>query len=69
MNIKVKVHPSSSKEEIKKLNEGEFGVWVKEKPVENKVNIKLIKILERYFNKEVKIVSGFKSKNKVIEIK
>ena len=60
MKIKVKIHLSSSKEEIRKLNEGEFEVWVKEKPVDNKVNIKLIKILKEYFNKEVKIVSGFK---------
>ena len=69
MKVNVKLHPNSSKEQIKKISEKELEIWIKEKPIDNMANIKLIKTLKRYFNKDIKIVSGFTSKNKVIEIK
>ena len=68
MKIKIKVHPKSSKEEIKKINEENYEVWLKEEAKDNKANIGLLKILKKYFGKEVKIKSGFSSKNKIIEI-
>jgi len=70
MKIKVKVHPKSSKEEIKRIAEAEFEVWMKQPAVENKANVYLLKLLQKYFNaKEIKIKSGFNSKNKIVEIK
>ena len=69
MKVNVKLHPNSSREQIKKISEKELEIWIKEKPIDNMANIKLIKTLKRYFNKDIKIVSGFTSKNKVIEIK
>jgi len=69
MKVNVKLHPNTSKEQIKKISEKELEIWIKEKPIDNMANIKLIKTLKRYFNKDIKIVSGFTSKNKVIEIK
>ncbi len=66
--MKIKIHPNSSKEEIKKINKDNLEIWVKEKPINNKVNLKLIKILKKYFKKQVKIKSGLKSRNKIIEI-
>jgi len=68
MKIKIKVKPNSSKEEIKKISEGDFVVWLKEKPVDNKANIKLMKLLKKYFKQDAKIISGFTSKNKIIEL-
>jgi len=68
MKIKIKLHPSSSKEEIKKISDGNFEVWIKEKPIDNKANMELIKILKKYFGKSVKIKSGFTSRNKIVEI-
>ena len=68
MRIKVKVHPNSSKEKIVKINEEELGVWVKEKPIDNKANEKLIKVLKNYFKRQVKLISGLKSRNKTFEI-
>ncbi len=68
MKIKIKLHPSSSREEIKRIREKELEVWIKEKPVNNKANIKLIKLLKKYFHKYIKIVSGFTSKIKTIEV-
>ena len=65
--IKVKVKPSSGKQSIEK-KEGFYLINVKSKPENNKANIEVIKLLERYFKKPVKIKSGLTSRNKVIEI-
>ena len=68
MKIKIKIHPNSSKELIKKIGENKLEIWVKEKPVDNKVNLKLIKMLKKYLKKSIKIKSGFTSRNKIIEV-
>lgn len=62
---KVKVHPNSSNEKITKLNNG-YEVWLKEKAIDGKANLKLIKIFKKYLNKNIKIKSGFNSRNKII---
>jgi uncharacterized protein (TIGR00251 family) len=67
--MKIKVHPNSSQEKIEKINKKEFEVWLKEKPVSDKANKKLIRILKKYFGREVKIKSGFTSKIKIVELK
>lgn len=68
MKIEVKIHANSSQEKIEKRGE-KYEVWLKEKPVDNKANEKLLKILKKYFNKQVKIIKGLKSRNKIIELK
>lgn len=83
MNIKIKLHPNSSQEKIEKKAEDKYEVWLKEKPINNKANEKLIKVLKKFFGtqrrtprekfslqgaKQVKIKSGFTSRNKVIEV-
>ena len=68
MKFKVKVHPNSSKEEIEKRDKNQE-VWLKEKPIENKVNLKLMKMLKKYFKREIEITSGLTSKNKIIKLK
>ncbi len=66
--MQIKLHPNSSKEEIKKISDGNFEVWIKEKAEKNKANMELIKLLKKYFKKSVKIKSGFSSRNKIVEI-
>jgi len=68
MKIKVKLHPNSSQEKIKKINDKEYEIWLKEKPVDNKANEKLIKILKKYFKRKVNIKSGLNSREKIVEI-
>ena len=69
MKIYVDVHPNSSKEEIKKIDEDNYIVWINEKAENGKANLKIIKILKRYFKcAEVKIKSGIKSRKKILEI-
>ena len=67
--IKIKLHPGSSQEKIKEIDKNkEYEVWIKEKPIDGKANEKLVKVLKKYFGKEVKISSGFTSRNKIIDI-
>jgi len=69
MKLKVKVKPSSGKQEIKKISDDEYQIKLKSKPENNKANIELVKLLKKYFKKEVKILKGKTSKNKIIEVK
>lgn len=68
MKINVKVKPNSNKEEIIKISETEYVVNLKEPAKDNKANIELIKLLKRYFKKEVKFIRGLKNRNKIIEL-
>ena len=43
-------------------------IEVKSKPLENKANKEIVKELKRFFKQEVEIVSGLKSKEKIIKI-
>lgn len=69
MKLKIKVHSGCSQEKVEKIDNLNYSIWLKEKPVDGKANIKLVKLLSKYFKKEVEITSGFTSKNKIIEIK
>ncbi len=42
-------------------------VQIKAKPEDNKANIELIKFLSRMLKKKVRIVSGLKSKEKILQ--
>lgn len=66
--IKIKVKANSSKGNIRKLGDGEFEVQVKEKPINNKANEELLKMMKKYFGKDVKIKRGFSSKRKILEV-
>ena len=68
MIIKVKVNPNSKKQEIVK-DDKEYVVYVKSAPENNKANLELIKLLKKYFGREIEIKSGFTSRKKRIEIK
>ena len=70
MIYKLKVFPNSKKQEINKKQDILY-VYVKEKPVHNRANIEVIKLLSKYFNvpqKQIKL-RGLSSKNKFVEIK
>lgn len=69
MRINVKVRPLSGRQDIIKLDEKHFMIYLKSAPEDNKANSELIKLLHKYFKKEVVIKSGLTSKNKIVEIK
>ena len=68
MKLKIKVHPKSGKQEVVKVCD-DYEVWVKSESKNNKANIELIKLLSKYFNTDVKILSGKTSKNKIVGVK
>ena len=70
MKIQVKVKPNSSTEELSREGDS-FMVKVKEPPKEGKANRAVIKLLAHHFGvpqSQVRILSGFRSRNKVIEV-
>jgi uncharacterized protein (TIGR00251 family) len=71
MKVIIKVKPNSSQEKIEKTENG-YLIFVKEPPVENRANQAVIKVLAKYFKipkSQISILSGLKSKQKVIEVK
>ena len=72
MLIKVKVFPSSKKEEIIKKSRDSFEVKVKEKPRRGEVNRKLVEVLAFYFKiskAKIKLIKGAKKQSKIFEIR
>ena len=69
MRITIKLHPGSSRHEIKKITSDKYEIWLKEKAIDNKANTALIKLLKKHLKKDIKIIKGLKSKNKIIEAK
>ena len=70
MKIQVKVKPNSSTEELSREGDSVM-VKVKEPPQEGKANQAVIKLLAHHFGvpqSQIKILSGFRSRNKVIEV-
>ena len=70
MKIKVKVKPRSKTAEVMREG-GSFIVKVQEPPREGKANYAVIKLLAEHFGvsqSQVRILSGLRSRNKVIEI-
>ena len=70
MKIQVKVKPNSKTDEVSR-EEDSFIVKVKQPPKEGKANQAVIKLLAEHFSvpqSQVRILSGFRSSNKVIEV-
>ena len=64
--MKIKVKTNCKKQEVKKQGEI-YLVSLKSRPENNKANIELLKLLKRKFKKDVKIIKGLKSKEKIVE--
>jgi len=71
MRLFVKAKPNAGKTFVKKNDESHFEVAVKEPPVRGLANQAIISALAGYFSVEktrVRIISGYTSRQKVIEI-
>lgn len=71
MKISVKAIPNAKKDEVKLIGERvEDGLIVKVRapPEKNKANERVIKVLKNYFKADVRIISGEKSRKKIVEI-
>ena len=70
MRIEVKVKPNSKTEEVSQ-DEGGFTVKVRQPPKEGQANQAVISLLAQHFGvpqSKVKILSGLRTKNKIIEV-
>ncbi len=65
-NIIVKTNSKETK--IESVDDKTLKVWLKSLPIENKANQELTKVLKKFYKKDVKILKGFSSKNKLVEI-
>jgi len=71
MKINVKAKPNSKQEKIEKIDEQNYIVSVKEPPEKGKANNAIKNALAVYFktgSSNIKIISGYTSRNKIIEI-
>ncbi len=71
MKIFVKAKPNSREEKVEKVDDSNYVVSVKEPPVQGKANLAIKNALAVYFKTGtscVKIISGYSSRNKTIEI-
>ncbi len=71
MKINVKAKPSAREEKVEKIDDNNFVVSVTEPPEKGKANDAIRNALAVYFkigSSRVKIVSGYSSRNKIIEI-
>ena len=63
------MRPNSGRQEILKIAENEYKVFLKKSPESGKANLELEKLLSKHFGKEVKIIKGASSRKKLIEVK
>jgi uncharacterized protein (TIGR00251 family) len=68
MKLRIKVRPSAGRQEIKKVSEVEYVVYLKNPAADNKANMELLNFLKKEFRKNVRIIFGFTSKDKIIEL-
>ncbi len=64
--IEIKVIPNSSKNEI--IDAEPLRIRVKDPPAKGKANKTVIGLLSKHFNANVRIISGSKSRRKIVEI-
>ncbi len=67
--FKVIVKPGSGESRVEGFDKerNAYRVSIKSKPQDNKANIELVKLLSKLSKKKIRIVSGLKSREKIIE--
>lgn len=71
MKIFVQAKPASREDFVEKIDETHFVVKVKEPPIQGRANRAITKLLAEYFDtplSKIQIISGFTSRQKIIEI-
>ncbi len=71
MKIFIKAKPGAREQKIEQTDEAHFTISVKEPPVQGRANQAIVTALAEYFSvghDQVRIISGYTSRNKTIEI-
>jgi len=72
MLIKVKVFPDTKNNKIAKKSKDSYEIKIKEKAERGKANEAVIDLFSQYFEiskKDLRIIKGWKQRNKIIEVK
>ncbi len=72
MLIKVKVFPDTKNNKITKKSKDSYKIKIKEKAERGKANEAVIDLFSQYFEiskKNLRIIKGWKQRNKIIEVK
>ena len=67
MEIRIKVKTNAPKDSVT-MKDDLYHIEVRESPEKGKANQAVIKLLSKYFKKPIKMVRGFKNKEKVLRI-
>ncbi len=67
--FKILVKPNSKENKIEGFDNkrNAYIIRIKARPEDNKANIEIIRFLSKFLTKKVRIASGFKSREKIIE--
>jgi len=71
MQISVKLHPKSSKREIKKVSNSEYEIYVHSVPTKNAANMEMIEVVSEHFKvpkSKIVVTKGSRSKQKILSI-
>jgi len=68
MKLKLKVFTNSGRQEIIKISDEEYKIYLKKAPENNKANEEMVRLLTKHFCAPVKLIKGRTSKNKLVEI-
>jgi len=71
MKIHVTAKPAAKENKIEEVGESEFRIFVTEPPIQGRANGAIIELLADHFGvskSEVRLTSGFKSRQKIFEI-
>ena len=71
MRIKARVKTGARKEETKEISSNRLEISVRQKPVENAANKRVIELVARHFHipvGKVRIISGHRSPSKTLSI-
>lgn len=69
--IRARISPNSKQKTIIRKSKDSFDIKVREKPQQGKANKAVIEVLAEYLNvpkQKIKLIKGFKQRNKVFEI-
>lgn len=72
MLIKVKVWPGFKEDQIVQKKQDSFEIWVKAKPIQGQANQAVISLLADTLSvprENIKLIKGFRERNKVFQIK
>ncbi len=68
MHIKVAVFPEHTKDHIEKMSDDSYRVFVRAPAMDNMANKVVIELLQKYFSRGVKLVSGGSKPHKIFEV-